>query len=116
MEQCYNIINPLSLSQILDTHEAFALTQYLTNIYELFKQVVDEDIEQKLFYLNGSSLAACRNISAHSYDSLDWAKVKIVCKRLCSDEFKQLFNNILKQQQEQYKSDNILQNEKGGSS
>jgi uncharacterized protein with HEPN domain len=57
--------------------------------------VTDEDISQKLFSLGNKGLATCRNISAHDYDSLNWDKVKAVCKRLLDEKANAVINECL---------------------
>ena len=86
ISRLYSIIENLSPGDIEEKDEAYALTQYLTNIHSLLVHVSNEDIQQKLFVLYSNNLIKCRNIASHDYDSLNWHMVKELCRKILSEK------------------------------
>ena len=95
MRGIYQTIKNMDEQSILELNDSFALTQFITNIHSLSQNVSNEEIAQKLFSIGSRGLNTCRNISAHDYDSLDWAKVKSVCKKLLSDRSKDILRECM---------------------
>ena len=91
----YDIIKELDESEILALDDSFALTQFLTNIHSLFERVYSDEIAKKQVELGIRSLSTCRNISAHDYDSLNWSKVKQLCRKLISKNTSQLLSECI---------------------
>ena len=85
IEDCYNRIKDLTEDELLNLHESYALTQYLINIEALASNISDLEIDLLLrkYFRN---LKACRNISAHDYDSLNWSIIKKICRTLISEQ------------------------------
>ena len=86
ISRLYSIIENLSPGDIEEKDEAYALTQYLTNIHSLLVHVSNEDIQQKLFVLYSNNLIKCRNMASHDYDSLNWHMVKELCRKILSEK------------------------------
>ena len=84
IERILGIINELNEDKILELDESYALTQFITNIYSLVQNISDDKIADRMLLVIGRGLITCRNISSHDYDSLNWDKVKILCKKLIS--------------------------------
>jgi len=82
----YDAIKDLDETKIVELNDAFALTQFITNIYSLTLNLSNDDIANKMFAVAGRGLSTCRNISAHDYDSLNWNKVKQLSKKLISEQ------------------------------
>ena len=82
----YDTIKDLDEVDIVELNDAFALTQFITNIYSLTLNLSNDDIASKMFVVAGRGLSTCRNISAHDYDSLNWSKVKQLSKKLISEQ------------------------------
>ena len=95
VKRIYGLIKDLEEHEILARDDSYALTQYLTNIHSLFSCVTSDDIAQKQIEMGIRSLQTCRNISAHDYDSLDWGRVKQLCKRLASEKTEELLQKCL---------------------
>jgi len=85
IRRIYELIKDLEEQDILFLDDSFALTQFLVNIHSLFSNITSDEIAKKQVDMGIRSLNTCRNISAHDYDSLDWARVKLLCKKLISD-------------------------------
>ncbi|MCL2189222.1 MAG: DUF86 domain-containing protein [Defluviitaleaceae bacterium] len=92
VKRIYDLIVDLEEQEILALDDSFALTQFLINIDHLFSCISSDDIAQKQIEMGIRSLNTCRNISAHDYDSLDWNRVKQLCKKLISDKSEILLN------------------------
>jgi len=92
----YSQIKDMNEVELLELNDSFALTQYLTNIHSLFMNIASDDISRKQVDFGIKSLSTCRNISAHDYDSLDWNRVKQLCKKLLSDNTVLLFDECFK--------------------
>ena len=87
----YETIKDMPEHQLLELNDSFALTQYLTNIHSLFQNISSDEIFRLQVDFGIKALSTCRNIAAHDYDSLDWARVKQICKKLLSENTAQLF-------------------------
>ena len=92
----YELIKDMNESDILALDDSFALTQFLTNIHSLFEKVHSDEIAKKQIELGIRSLSTCRNTSAHDYDSLNWSKVKQLCRKLISSETSTLLDECIK--------------------
>ena len=86
INRIYDLIKDLNEQEILALDDSFALTQFLINIDHLFSRISSDDIASKQIEMGIRSLNTCRNISAHDYDSLDWNRVKLLCKKLISEK------------------------------
>jgi len=86
IKRIYELIKDLEEHEILALDDSFALTQFLINIDHLFSRISSDEIAGKQIEMGIRSLNTCRNISAHDYDSLDWSRVKTLCKKLISDK------------------------------
>ena len=86
IRRIYELIKDLDEDEILALDDSYALTQFLINIYSLFERIHSEEIAKKQVDLGIRSLAACRNISAHDYDSLNWSMIKQLCRKLLSED------------------------------
>jgi uncharacterized protein YutE (UPF0331/DUF86 family) len=86
VQKYYDIINHLDEEEIVQLDQSLALTQCITNMHSLAQHVTNDEIAQKLYLFSSRGVASCRNISAHDYDSLDWERVKDLCKKLLSDK------------------------------
>jgi uncharacterized protein with HEPN domain len=92
IKRIYNLIKNLDEQDILALDDSFALTQFLMNIDHLFSRISSDEIASKQIEMGIRSLNTCRNISAHDYDSLDWNRVKQLCKKLISDKTENLLD------------------------
>ena len=86
IKRIYTLILTLDEEEILALDDSFALTQFLINIDHLFSCISSDEIAQKQVEMGIRSLNTCRNISAYDYDSLDWNRVKQLCKKLLSEK------------------------------
>jgi len=96
VERFFEVIKNLNEKQIVETDESLALTQCLINIHGLSRQFSSDEIAEKMFQVTGRGLDTCRNISAHDYDSLDWDRVKALCKRLLSEKSMRILEDCFK--------------------
>ena len=78
----FSTIENLSDAEIDDGMDGLALTQCVTNLYELAIRIDDETIAEKLSMLSSGRTARLRNISSHDYDAVDWSIAKNICKKL----------------------------------
>ena len=97
VENNYKKIQNLKETELLELDEAFSLTQFITNIHSLILNLSSEDIADKMLMITGRGLFNCRNISAHDYDSLDWSRVKTLCKRMLSEKSTNILEDCIKQ-------------------
>ena len=92
----YDAIKDLDEVEIVELNDAFALTQFITNIYSLTLNLSNDDIANKMFAVAGRGLSTCRNISVHDYDSLNWNKVKQLTKKLISEQSQNVLSECIK--------------------
>ena len=95
IKRIYDLIKDLDERDILALDDSFALTQFLTHIDYLFSTVSSDEIAGKQIEMGIRSLNRCRNISSHDYDSLDWGRVKQLCKKLTSEKTDGLLRECL---------------------
>ena len=100
VRECYKKIGALSEEQLLELHESYALTQYLTNIHAIFQNIDDMEISSRLIIFSSRNIHKCRNISSHDYDSLNWVLVKRLCSQLLSLEISEILDTEIAKQQE----------------
>lgn len=62
----------------------YAVTQIITNIYELSKKMQDSTL-QELKYLDMRMLRTARQIASHNYDALDFRSIFNLCSDLADD-------------------------------
>ena len=106
VKRIYELIKDLEAEEIIEINDSYALTQFLVNIHSLFACVTSDAIAIKQIEMGIRALDTCRNISAHDYDSLDWNRVKQLCKKLISERTEELLNEcyeIAKWEEEQEK-------------
>lgn len=96
VQKYYDIIKDLDEEEIVKLDQSLALTQCITNIHSLAQHVTNDEIAQKLYLLSSRGVASCRNISAHDYDSLDWERVKGLCRKLLGENTKNAISDSLK--------------------
>jgi len=96
VENNYNKICDLREDELLKLDEAFSLTQFITNIHSLVLNLSNEEVADKMLQVTGRGLITCRNISARDYDSLDWDRVKTLCKRLLSEKSVRILEDCFK--------------------
>jgi hypothetical protein len=96
VENNYNKIRDLKEVELLQLDEAYSLTQFITNIHSLVLNLSNEEVADKMLQVTGRGLITCRNISAHDYDSLDWDRVKALCKRLLSEKSVRILEDCFK--------------------
>ena len=74
----------------------YALTQIITNIYELKKKMTD-DFLLNLPEFNKIRLANARNIASHDYDRLDFEIIYNICKKqILSDALAKELDEVFK--------------------
>ena len=95
LKDAYSQIKNLPDDEINDSLNGLALTQCITNLYELTIRIEDENVSDKLFFLSSGRVARLRNISAHDYDSVNWNIVKEVCRKIISQISQDLLNECL---------------------
>ncbi|MCL2047961.1 MAG: hypothetical protein FWG87_04460 [Defluviitaleaceae bacterium] len=86
VQRYYDLIKDLDEEEISALDQSLALTQCITNMHSLAQHVVNDEIAQRLYVFSSRGIASCRNISAHDYDSLDWERVKELCRKLLSEK------------------------------
>ena len=96
VKRLYAAIEHLPLEDIDDRDESLALTQCLTNIHSLVQHITNEEITSKLIVFYSSNLNTCRNIASHDYDSLNWFKVKELCRKLLDEKVSAVIKESLK--------------------
>ena len=74
-----------SYKEIDDGTDGLALTQCVTNLYELAIKVEQKNIPQWLETLRSSRVAKMRNIDSHDYDATNWDIAKNVCRKILHD-------------------------------
>jgi len=81
----FNIYDPndLALNEICQ----LAVTQAITNIYELKQKIQNETINKMILFSNLKfGLKAARNIASHDYDSLDFGIIYGLIEKLMRDD------------------------------
>jgi uncharacterized protein YutE (UPF0331/DUF86 family) len=96
VEKYYGMIKDLDEEEIVKLDQSLALTQCITNMHSLAQHVTNDEIAQKLYLFSSRGVASCRNISAHDYDSLDWERVKDLCRKLLSEKTNDALRESLK--------------------
>jgi hypothetical protein len=82
LQGLYLAVENLSDSEIDDGIEGLALTQCITNLFELASRLDDEVVAEKLSLLSSGRTARMRNISSHDYDAVDWSIAKSICSKI----------------------------------
>ncbi|MCL1994680.1 MAG: hypothetical protein FWG63_00570 [Defluviitaleaceae bacterium] len=97
VEECFRQYEIKSPEDLEDQKLAqFAITQIITNIYELKKKLTNE-ILLKLPEFDKIRLANARNIASHDYDSLDFETIYRLCKlRILNESVKNELEGTLK--------------------
>ena len=95
VQKYYDLIKDMEESEIVELDQSLALTQCITNMHSLAQHISSDEIAQKMYLFSSRGVSTCRNISAHDYDSLDWERVKDLCKKLLSDKTSELINESL---------------------
>ena len=96
IQRNYDLIKDLNEKEILNLDESFALTQFITNVHSLIYNISNDGIAEKMIIAVGRGLITCRHISSHDYDSLDWSRVKVLCRKLLSDNTKNVLEDCIK--------------------
>ena len=91
----YLKIENMQEDDLLNIETSYALTQYLTNIHSLFQNISNDEVSTTLYQMGIRPLSTCRNISSHDYDSLDWVRVKQLCRKLLSSNTAELLDACL---------------------
>lgn len=81
INELYSLVEHLSDIQIEDGFYGLALTQCLTNLYELVIKVSSEELSYKLMPILQKTKTT-RNIASHDYDSINWNIIKRNCKSI----------------------------------
>jgi len=93
LQKGYSKIKSLNTKQLEDSLEAYACVQCVTNIYGLYGQLENDDVIEKLSFINSKHVRKLRNIGAHDYDSINWEIAKEVSEKL----IKQISDTVLKE-------------------
>ena len=88
-------IEPLSDMEIDEGIEGLAITQCVTNLFELSSRIVDENIAQRLSLLSSGRTARMRNISSHDYDAVDWSIAKNNCRNILRNITNELLDDCI---------------------
>jgi uncharacterized protein YutE (UPF0331/DUF86 family) len=113
VQRYYDIIKDLNEEEIVNLDQSLALTQCITNMHSLAQHVANDEIAQKLYLFSSRGIASCRNISAHDYDSLDWERVKDLCRKLLGEKTASAVNDSIKIAETDEKQMENYQNTKG---
>lgn len=79
--ELHKLIEHLSDKEIDDSFNGLALTQCLTNLYELVVKVGNDELSYKLMPIMQRTKTT-RNIASHDYDSISWSIIKKNCKSI----------------------------------
>jgi len=88
------VISYESLEDSISTR--FAVTQLITNIYELTKHMQIETLDS-LTDFNKIRLRTTRQIASHDYGSIDFKLVFAICTRLTSEAVKEELSDFVKE-------------------
>ena len=81
----FDRIEHQSYREIDDGTDGLALTQCVTNLFELAIKIERIDVPQWLDVLRSSRVAKMRNIDSHDYDATNWDIAKDICHKLLHD-------------------------------
>ena len=73
----------------------YAITQIITNIYELKKKIGDETLS-KLPEFDKIRLAGARNIASHNYDRVNFEIIYDICKMLLNVKIERELKEVAK--------------------
>ena len=80
LRRLYGDIESLPSDELDESIEALALSQCMTNLFELSSKISDDTVADKLNILSSGRIAGFRNIASHDYDSINWNIAKKNCK------------------------------------
>ena len=95
LDQLLKVIAPLTDDAIDDTIEAMALTQCVTNLFELTSRIEDDDIIDQISILRSAKVGRLKNIASHDYDAVNWSIVKTTCRKILDTVTPALIHEIL---------------------
>jgi len=91
----YSSIVNLTDTEIDDGIEGLALTQCITNLFELSSRIDNDDVLERLSMLSSGRVARVRNIASHDYDSINWSIIKNICRKILSSITIDVINELL---------------------
>ena len=84
LKDIHNDVKSMKDHELEYSRNGFAVTQCITNIYEIAKHLDNDEVADKLTYLNSRHISKLRNVSAHDYGSINWSIAKDVCLKIIS--------------------------------
>jgi len=93
LQRGYSNIKDLNTKQLEDSLEAYACIQCITNIYGLYGQLENDDVIEKLSFINSKHIRKLRNIGAHDYDSINWE----IAKEVSGELIKQVSDAVIEE-------------------
>ncbi len=95
IKEAYALIKDQDETQIDQGLTGYALTQCITNLYEVITRVSNDKLTQKLWPLIKRTRAT-RNIASHDYESVNWDIVKENCRAIIKTVTPKLLNECKK--------------------
>ena len=95
LHQLLAVIAPLADDAIDDTIEAMALTQCVTNLFELTSRIDDDDIIDQISILRSAKVGRLINIASHDDDAVNWSIVKTTCRKILDTVTPELLHEII---------------------
>ena len=86
-----------SYKEIDDGTDGLALTQCVTNLYELAIKIEHENVPHWLDVLRSNRVAKMRNIESHNYDATNWDIAKSICRMILHDVTVKSIDSYLKE-------------------
>ena len=81
----FDRIEHQSYKEIDDGTDGLALTQCVTNLYELATKVEHKNVPYWLDTLRSNKVEKMRNIESHDYDATNWDIAKDICRKILHD-------------------------------
>jgi len=78
----FDRIEKQSFEEIDEGTDGLALTQCVTNLFELAIRVDEDDVPPWLDVLRSNKVARMRNIESHNYDATNWDIAKDICRKI----------------------------------
>ena len=91
----YKDVKNLNDDELEYNRDAFAMMQCITNIYEVFKHIDNDQVGDKLNVLSSRHISKLRNISAHEYSAINWKIAKEVCEKILNQVTKDKLDSCM---------------------